>query len=62
MLAILDFVRTNAVFVVLALLFYCAWRLKRIESKTEAIRFLLFRDFEQDISDRGMYPISKSRR
>lgn len=57
MLAIIDFMQTVAAFVSLALLLYCAWRLRRIEQSTEAIRYILFRDYEQDITDRGMHPL-----
>lgn len=60
MVGIFEFVQANGVFISLPLLLYCAWRLRSIESKTEAIRYMLFRDYEEDLSNRGMYPISKS--
>jgi hypothetical protein len=58
MLATLDFIRANAGIVSLVLLLYCLWKQRRIEKRTEAIRYLLFRDFEEDLANRGQYPLS----
>jgi hypothetical protein len=46
-LAAIDVFQTIAFFVGIVLLFYCAWRLRRIDKSTEAIRFMLFRDYDQ---------------
>jgi hypothetical protein len=39
------------------LLLYCVRLLKRIDRTTAAVRFLLFRDYEQDLSERGVRPL-----
>lgn len=57
MQAMIDFFQTTAAFVSLALLLYCASRLRRIERNSEAIRYLLFRDYEQDLDNRGVRPL-----
>lgn len=38
----------------LILFCYCAWRLRQIERRIAAISHLLFRDYEEDHSSRGM--------
>ena len=48
-----------AVCIIIALLIYCALLLREIDSNTKAIRFLLFRDYDQDLANRGVYPLSK---
>jgi hypothetical protein len=55
--AMIDVLQTIATFVSLALLLYCASRLRRIERSTEAIRYILFRDYDQDRADRGTRPL-----
>jgi hypothetical protein len=62
MVDLLDFIRANAALISLALLCYCVWRLRQIEKRTEAIRFILFRDYEHDLANLGQYPLSKTPR
>ena len=49
----------SAVCIIVAILVYCAHFLRRIDSNTKAIRFLLFRDYDQDLANRGVYPLSR---
>ena len=50
---------TGAVCIVIAILIYCAHLLRQIDANTKAIRFLLFRDYDQDLANRGVYPLSR---
>jgi hypothetical protein len=60
MLATLDFIRTNAALISLGLLIYCAWRMRQIERRTEAIKFMLFRDYDYEMAGHGVPTISKN--
>jgi hypothetical protein len=57
MLGFTEFVLICAALAGLGLLLYCASVLRRIDRATQSIRFLLFRDYEEDLSDRGMRPL-----
>jgi hypothetical protein len=55
----IDFLRTNAALISVALLCYCAWRIRQIDKRTAAIRFLLFRDYEEEFSHHDQRTASK---
>ncbi len=57
MLGITELILICAAVFGLALLIYRVRLLRRIDRATAAIRFLLFRDYEQDITERGIRPL-----
>jgi hypothetical protein len=59
MLGMPEFILICVALLGLMLLIYCVGLLRRIDRATTAIRFLLFRDYEDDIRDRGQRPLLK---
>jgi hypothetical protein len=60
MLGTTEFILICSAVIGLALLVYCVRLLRRIDRATAAIRFLLFRDYEQDVTERGVRPLLNS--
>jgi hypothetical protein len=59
MLGTTKFFLINVALIGLALLLYCVRLLRRIDRATSAVRSLLFRDYEEDLSSRGTRPVLK---
>jgi hypothetical protein len=57
MLGLVEFILICAAFIGVALLLYCVRLLRRVDRTTAAVRYLLFRDYEQDLSERGVRPL-----
>ena len=58
---IFEFIRANAALLSLCCLVYCVWRIRQIEKRTAAIRFMLFRDYDGEIPRRDLNPLSPTR-